>query len=106
MVFARKHTMKKLVGLLALFFALQASSQTVFGYWYGYGNVKTTASANNYLIELILQPEKGYVKGILNYYFKNTFRSLQVKGNYSTNTRQLNLYEIPVTYHGSLNNME
>lgn len=98
--------MKKLLLSLLLFIALSASGQTVFGYWYGFANVKTTSSANNYLVELILQPEKNYVKGVLNYYFKNTFRSLQVKGNYNATSRQLNLYDVPVTYYGSRANME
>ena len=98
--------MKKLLLPLLLFLSLYTSGQTVFGYWYGYANVKTTSSANNYLVELILQPEKNYVKGVLNYYFKNTFRSLQVKGNYNAASRQLNLYDVPVTYYGSRANME
>jgi hypothetical protein len=83
-----------------------AKSQTVFGYWYGYANVKTVSSSNNYLVELILQPERDYVKGIINYYFKNTYRSLPVKGNYNKATRQLSLYNIPITYYGSYTNFE
>ncbi len=99
--------MKKLLGSFLLFFVWHSvSAQTVFGYWYGNANVKTNSSANNYLVELILQPEKGYVKGIMNYYFKNTYRSLQVKGNYNEQTRQLSLYNIPITYFGSNLNME
>jgi hypothetical protein len=98
--------MKKLLLPVFLFLTLCSSGQTVFGYWYGYANVKTSSSANNYLVELILQPEKNYVKGVLNYYFKNTFRSLQVKGNYNATSRQLNLYDVPVTYYGSRANME
>ena len=87
--------MKKTLLSLLLLVSLHASSQTVFGYWYGYANVKTKSSASNYLVELILQPEKGFVKGVLNYYFKNTYRSLKVKGNYNTQSRQLSLYSIP-----------
>lgn len=98
--------MKKLLVLVHLLFSLCSHSQTVFGYWYGDANVKTANSANNYLIELILQPEKNYVKGVLNYYFKDTYRSLQVKGNYNAATRQLSLYDIPIPYHGSMTNME
>ena len=98
--------MKKLLVLSLLFLAINCSAQNVFGYWYGMGNAKSSSSTNNYLVELILQPAKGYVKGILNYYFKNTFRSIQVKGNYNTATRQLSLYNIPVTYHGSRTDME
>jgi hypothetical protein len=98
--------MKKLFALILLLVTLHVHSQSVFGYWYGNANVKTKTSANNYLVELVLQPEKGYVKGLLNYYFKNTYRSLQVKGNYNAVTRQLSLYDIPVTYHGSMSNLE
>jgi len=101
-----KLTMKKLLLIALLFITLHSSAQSVFGYWYGIGNVKTKGSANNYLVELVLQPERGYVKGLLNYYFKNTYRSIQVKGNYNNSTRQLSLYNIPVTYHGSTTNME
>ncbi len=97
--------MKKILLIAAIFFTVQGYSQSVFGYWYGYGNVKT-AVASNYLVEMILQPENNYVKGVLNYYFKNTFRSVQVKGNYNPTTRELNLYNIPVTYFGSNAKME
>lgn len=98
--------MKKTILALFLLVSLNSLSQTVFGYWYGYANVKTNSSTNNYLVELVLQPERGFVKGILNYYFKNSYRSLQVKGNYNASSRQLSLYDIPITYHGSLTNLE
>jgi len=98
--------MKKTILFLTIFVASRTHSQTVFGYWYGRANVKTSASANNYLMEIILQPEGGYVKGIINYFFKNTYRSLQVKGNYNKATRELSLYNIPLTYHGSLMSKE
>lgn len=98
--------MKKGLFIAFLFISLHSQSQSVFGYWYGNANVKSNSSANNYLIELVLQPEKGYVKGVLNYFFKNTYRSLEVKGNYNATTRQLNLYDIPIVYHGSISNFE
>lgn len=98
--------MKKWIILVLVLSTLTVKSQSVFGYWYGYANVQSKGSANNYLVELILQPQQGYVTGILNYYFKNTYRSLQVKGNYNAKDRTLSLYNIPVTYHGSMSNME
>lgn len=98
--------MKNLLLILFVFIGIYAHSQSVFGYWYGMANVKTNSSANNYLVEMILQPERNHVKGVLNYYFKNAFRSVQVKGNYNAATRQLSLYDIPVTYYGSLVNLE
>lgn len=98
--------MKRLLLPFLMFTTIYASSQSVFGYWYGNANVKTKSSANNYLVEMVLQSEKNYVKGILNYYFKNTYRSIQVKGNYNASTRILNLYNIPVTYYGSIADFE
>ena len=98
--------MKKILIFIFLIVSFHSYSQSVFGYWYGNANVKTTNSANNYLLELILQPEKNYVKGVLNYFFKNSYRSLEVKGNYNASTRQLSLYDIPVVYYGSQINLE
>lgn len=91
---------------MAILFSVTSQSQSVFGYWYGYANVKTNSSANNYLVELVLQPEKNYVSGILNYYFKNTYRSIKVKGDFSKDSRQLRLYDVPIVYYGSISNFE
>lgn len=98
--------MKKTLLLPLLIFSLHSFPQSVAGYWYGNANVKSNSSANNYLVELIINQNKTQVKGIINYYFKNTFRSLQVNGNYNSLTRQLTLFNIPVTYHGSTSSME
>ena len=98
--------MKKLILFPFIIFSCCSFSQTVAGYWYGNANVKSKSSANNYLVELILSQNKTQVTGIINYYFKNTFRSLAVNGNYNSITRQLTLFDIPVTYHGSMASME
>lgn len=95
--------------LLVMAFLLTGSlvqGQSVFGYWYGFASVKTKSAANNYLVELVLQPEKNHVSGVLNYFFKNTYRSLRVRGNYNAATRQLSLYNVPVIYYGSYLNFE
>jgi hypothetical protein len=101
-----KITMKKYLVLVLLLFSLSSRAQTVFGYWYGNANVKTKNSASNYMVELVLQPGKGNVTAILNYYFKSSFRSFLVKGNYDSRSRQLTLYDVPVTYYGSLGALE
>jgi hypothetical protein len=98
--------MKKIFFFLFLFVSYHSHSQTVLGAWYGVANVKTNSSANNYMIELILQPERNTVKGVLNYYFKNTYRSIEVNGNYDAATRQLSLYNVPVSYYGSITSFE
>src|SRR5436853_4599559 len=98
--------MKKWLLIVLLAGSAHAGAQSVFGYWYGNANVKTKTSANNYLIELVLLPEKNYVKGILNCYFKDTYRSFAVKGDYDAVNRRLSLYDIRLPYHGSLSNFE
>ena len=94
---------------LFVLFILSASmlrSQDVVGYWYGNANVKNGSSANNYLFELVLKQNKSQVQGILNYYFRNTFRSFKLNGSFNSTTRQLTLYNIPVTYYASSSTME
>jgi hypothetical protein len=98
--------MKKIVFFLLLTISACAHSQTVTGYWYGKANVANGASTNNYLVEVILKQNQTAVTGVLNYYFKNTFRSVQLNGNYNSLNRQLTLFNIPVTYYASTANVE
>jgi hypothetical protein len=98
--------MKKALFLLLIILSLHSNAQSVFGYWYGNANVKTSGSANNYLIELVLMPEKNYVKGVMNYYFKDLYRSMQVTGDYDAINRRVSLYNIAIPYHGSIPNFE
>jgi hypothetical protein len=98
--------MKKTILLATILISVTASSQSVFGSWYGTANVEVPSKVSNYLIELVLQPGKGNVKGVLNYYFKNIYRSLEVKGKYNAATRELTIHNVPVTYFGSPINME
>ncbi len=98
--------MKKVFLLLFVLISLQIFSQKVSGYWYGTANVKSNNATNNYLVELILRQDQTQVQGILNYYFKRTFRSIKINGKYNTQTRQLLFKNIPLTYHGSLEDLE
>lgn len=98
--------MKKLLFILSIAFATLVQGQNVVGYWYGNANVKNGGSTNNYLVELILKQTQSNVQGIINYYFKNTFRSIKLNGNFNKATRQLMIYNIPVTYYGSSASLE
>jgi hypothetical protein len=82
-----------------------SSAQNAAGYWYGTANAGTGA-ANNYLVELILNQSGTQVRGVVNYYFKNTFRSFKATGYYNSSSRQLELRDIPITFFGSTSNME
>ncbi len=98
--------MKKFILLLFLAGALNSNAQNVVGYWYGTANVATAGAANNYLVELILQQNQSSVQAVMNYYFKNTYRSIKLKGNYNNVSRELSLFNIAVPYFGNTGNME
>lgn len=97
--------MKKVFFLFLLAISLSAQSQEVAGYWYGTATIENGGS-NNYLVELILKQNNKSVQAILNYYFRNTFRSLKLNGNYNATTRELALFNVPVPYFGSNSNMQ
>src|ERR1700694_1968923 len=97
--------MKKMLFLVLLTAALHAGAQDVAGYWYGTASIANARTTNNYLVELILKQNKSAVQAILNYYFRNTYRSIQLNGSYNAITRQLALYNIPVPYFGSTDKM-
>src|SRR5690606_31347514 len=97
---------KKIFLACALLTASFGYAQTVGGYWYGPAFAQTKNSASNYLIELILKDNNGKLQGALNYYFKNSFRSVPVNGSYNAKTRYITLHDVPVTYFGSFVDME
>jgi hypothetical protein len=98
--------MKKILIILLISTSVCCRAQDVAGYWYGSANVVNSGSTNNYLIELIVKQNNTSVQAIINYYFRNTYRSLQFNGNYNPKTRQLELYNIPVPYFGSSDQMQ
>ncbi|MFN2439666.1 MAG: hypothetical protein ABR503_10745, partial [Chitinophagaceae bacterium] len=69
--------MKKLFIVLLVTISQAMYGQKVVGYYYGSANVPNGGSANNYLVELIIKQNGTAVQGIVNYYFKNTFRSFK-----------------------------
>ncbi len=97
---------KKIFIPFLLFLSCFAHGQNIVGFWYGNANVINGGSANNYLIELVLKQNQSNVQGILNYYFRNTFRSIQLNGTYNPATRKLELQNIPVTYFASTSTLE
>lgn len=98
--------MKNLLLLICTLFSLQLFSQSPSGYWYGSANVKLRNTYSNYMIELILEQDKNNVKGVLNYFFRNTYRSIPVRGSYNSNTRVVYISNIPVSYYGSYYNRD
>jgi hypothetical protein len=98
--------MKHLLTLLLIISALAGRGQDANGYWYGSGNVENGGSSNNYMMELLVEQKGTSAKAVLNYFFKNTYRSFRLNGNFNSMTRTLTLFNVPVTYFGSPLNME
>jgi hypothetical protein len=98
--------MKKFLLSVTFLISLATSAQTVVGYWYGTANVAGKGSTNNYMLELIVTQNQSAVQAIMNCYFKNTFRSIKLKGNYNNIKRELTLLDIPMPYFASTDRVQ
>lgn len=84
--------------LLIVLSVLSGSAQGIKGSWFGSADVLLGGSHNNYLVELDLKQENNEIKGIISYYFKETFQSFYVKGTYNPRTREILIKDLPITY--------
>ncbi|MBN8857651.1 MAG: hypothetical protein J0H29_04635 [Sphingobacteriales bacterium] len=94
---------KRYMRAAALFFivvlsVLSGKAQNIKGSWFGSADVLLGGSHNNYLVELDLKQENNEIKGIISYYFKETFQSFYVKGTYNPRTREILIKDLPITY--------
>ncbi len=93
--------------LLLIGLPLLSSAQSVSGYWYGSAFVTgSQGSQHNYLVELILTDNGRSVQGVLNYYFRNLYKSIPVSGQFDRKTQQLEIPNVPIVYYGSFERME
>lgn len=83
-----------------------AAQNKVVGYWYTTANVNNGGSTNNYAMEIVVNQVGSTVDGVLNYYFRNTFRSIPLTGQYDAKTRQLTIPDVPITYHASTDQVQ
>jgi hypothetical protein len=99
--------MKSLFVFLFVVLAMATRAQQVSGYWYGKATVANGGNSNTYLVELIIdQKGTGAPQALINYYFKNTFRSFKVAGHYDATTRTLLFPNIPITYFASSSTLQ
>ncbi len=90
--------MRVAIFFLSVLFASNSFAQGIKGSWYGSADVLLGGSHNNYLVELDLKQEGNEVKGIISYYFRQTFQSFYVKGTYNPRTREVLIKDLPITY--------
>src|SRR5215217_5255937 len=101
------NNMKKILLFLVLGFTTAVQAQQVSGYWYGKATIANGGNSNNYLMELIIdQKSSTSVQAIVNYYFKNTFRSFKVAGRYDATKRSLLFPNIPITHFASTSQLQ
>ena len=98
--------MKKFLLPFLFFLTLNVSAQNIVGYWYGTANIAGKGSTNNYMIELVVKQNQSSVQAIMNCYFKNTFRSIKLNGNYNNIKRELTLLDIPMPYFASTDRVQ
>jgi hypothetical protein len=98
--------MKKILFVILSALTLTASAQNVVGYWYGTANIATNNSTNNYLVELIVKQNQSSVQAIMNCYFRNTFRSIKINGNYNSIKRELSFYNFAMPYFASTDKVQ
>lgn len=90
-----------------LLLPLAGRAQNVAGYWYGSASVSgAQGNQHNYLIELILTERSGQTQGVLNYYFKNLYRSIPINGIFDRSLQQLTLKHVPFIYFGSVDQLD
>lgn len=97
--------MRSFILSLLLLSALAGRAQSVVGYWYGTANISMNAPASNYMVELIIQQKQSAVQAVMNYYFKDTYRSVKLNGNYNHITRELSLFNIQIPHFTSTNEL-
>lgn len=90
--------MRVIIILLFSISVLNGFGQGIKGSWYGSADVLLGGSHNNYLVELDLKQEGNEVKGVISYYFKQTFQSFYVKGTYNAAKREITIKDLPITY--------
>ncbi|MCO5240452.1 MAG: hypothetical protein M9904_10380 [Chitinophagaceae bacterium] len=97
--------MRIILILICFFCVTQSMGQGIKGSWFGSADVLLGGSHNNYLVELDLKQEGNEVKGIISYYFRDTYQSFYVKGSYNPRTREVLIKDVPITYfRASANN--
>lgn len=90
--------MRILLAIIGLLLATSGAAQGIKGSWFGSADVLLGGSHNNYLVELDLKQEGNEVKGIISYYFRESFQSFYVKGSYNQRTREVLIKDVPITY--------
>lgn len=90
--------MRAIIILVFSISVLSGYGQGIKGSWYGSADVLLGGSHNNYLVELDLKQEGSEVKGVISYYFKQTFQSFYVKGTYNASKREILIKDLPITY--------
>ncbi len=77
------------------------AAQSLTGSWYGKADVLVQGTNSNYLTEFLLKQKGDEVEGIFGYYFKDSYQSFFVRGDYNLKTREVNIRNLPLLFYGA-----
>lgn len=88
--------------LVILFLSMKTlPAQQIKGSWYGRADVNAAGATSNYLTEFVLKQKGNDIEGIFGYYFKDSYQSFFIRGDYNPKTRTVNIPNIPLLFYGS-----
>jgi hypothetical protein len=93
--------MKMLFTLCVAFTCIMVQAQEISGGWYGRADVMVEGNHSNYLAELNVRQQGNEIEGIMGYYFKNTYQSFFIRGQYNPRNRTVKIKDIPIMYYRS-----
>jgi hypothetical protein len=99
-------TMPSMIRLLIFIFLLSglkvSFAQSISGNWYGKADVILQGNFNNYLMELNLRQDGSEVEGVISYYFRESYQSFYIRGEFNKSSRVMHLKNIPMSYFRSV----
>ncbi len=96
--------MKKicLTSLTALLTML-SFGQNIGGQWFGTADVQITGDVNNYMTEVTFEENGKNIKGHFNYYFRDTYQSVELSATYNQQSQSLIVKEFPMLHYANTN---
>lgn len=88
---------------LTTFFSLLTFAQNIGGQWFGTADVQITGDVNNYMTEVTFEENGKSITGHFNYYFRDTYQSVELSATYNQQSQSLVVKEFPMLHYANTN---
>jgi hypothetical protein len=97
--------MKKfcLTSFTAFLSFLSFSQNSIGGQWFGTADVQITGDVNNYMTEVTFEEKGKTITGHFNYYFRDTYQSVELSATYNQQSQSLIVKEFPMLHYANTN---